>query len=501
MTETAKLRIVPGNIELDVEIGTPLKDVLYEYGVEFPCGACGICRGCRVKVMQGTWEIGETDHNSLDDHELQAGYRLSCQGIIQNDITLHLEQWQTPILSDEEQLSYTPREGYGIAVDVGTTTLVAQLVDRQTGSVLATQSAMNPQARYGADLISRVHYAVNQDGMQQLTQLIRKAVESLTANLLQQIPSDSLVYPIVLVGNTVMHHFFCGIPPDFLAKYPFESSGIGMRRFTPEDLEWPFDLIEEIVFLPCVGGFIGSDLLAGVLATEMFQTEKWTALVDLGTNGEILVGNKDQIAAVSTAAGPAFEGGSISIGMRADRGAIYKVTLHQGELECEVLGHTTARGICGSGLVDAVAAGLNLHKIDWNGRINLPGKQFPLCDGLSLKQRDIRQLQLAKAAQAVGMEIVLETLGITKDEVQAVYLAGAFGNYITVDSAKRIGLVDFPFERLIPVGNTALRGAKMALYLEDDWIDSILEKTKHYSLSGHPDFQDRYVAHMNFPQE
>jgi uncharacterized 2Fe-2S/4Fe-4S cluster protein (DUF4445 family) len=493
------LTIVPSNIELELPVGTPLKNVLHEYGVEFPCGARGTCHGCRVRVVQGNWEPDAASRSILSSEELATGYRLACMAVIASDVTVYIEQWQTPVLSDHVSFNFNPQEGYGIAVDIGTTTIVAQLIDRKSGSVLATKNCLNPQIRYGTDLISRVHFAVHEDGLQPLSTLIRSMLKALVDSLLLTLPSNSIVHQILLAGNTVMHHLFCGISPNALSIYPFESNETGMIRFAPTEFGWSRKQVVEIVFLPCIGGFIGSDLLVGILATGMHQSDQWVALVDLGTNGEIVIGNRNHIYAASTAAGPAFEGGSISVGMRAENGAVYKVTSHEKNFVCETIGGTTARGICGSGLVDAVAEGLNQNMIDSNGRICLPNKELPLCESLYLIQKDIRQVQLAKSAIAVGVEILLTTLDLSNEDIKAVYLAGAFGNYIAIESAQRIGLLNFAHDRIISAGNTSLRGTKMALHLDEKWMPEILQITKHISLSTHAEFQEKYISHMHFP--
>jgi len=226
-------------------------------------------------------------------------------------------------------------------------------------------------------------------------------------------------------------------------------------------------------------------------------------LVDLGTNGEITVGNNERLVCASTAAGPAFKGGRISRGIRASRGAISQVRLENDHAVCHVLGGGTPVGLCGSGLVDAVAAGLDLGVISADGRIARPGATWPLSDPVSLVQRDVRELQLAKGAIAAGIEILLDRIGAALDDVQQVYLAGAFGNYVNRSSARRIGLLPFPADRIVAAGNTALRGAKIALFLSD--IDAtctrLKDRAQHVPLAADLQFQDRFVAAIPFPAD
>jgi uncharacterized 2Fe-2S/4Fe-4S cluster protein (DUF4445 family) len=307
---------------------------------------------------------------------------------------------------------------------------------------------------------------------------------------------------VVLVGNTVMHHLFCGLDVKPLAAVPFQSDQIGLQEFRADEIGWKLRGNPQVRFLPCLGGFVGSDLLAGVLATRMHERRELTALVDLGTNGEIVVGGAEHMLCSSTAAGPAFEAGGIEMGMQATTGAIDRVTAGDGILECRVLGGGGARGLCGSGLVDAVAAGLDLGWIESSGRLADGRKTLQLDGPVYLTQRDIRQLQLAKGAIAAGLKILLERLGVAPGSAPQVNLAGAFGNYVSRDSARRIGLLDYPDENVEPVGNTALLGAKLALFAPDQeahQISQLSARIEHVSLAADPTFQDVFIDEMRFP--
>jgi len=248
--------------------------------------------------------------------------------------------------------------------------------------------------------------------------------------------------------------------------------------------------------MPCLGGFVGSDILAGIVATGMHQSPGLAVLIDLGTNGEIVAGNRDLLLCASTAAGPAFEGGRISCGMRASTGAISEAAIEGGGIRCAVIGGGAACGICGSGLVDAVAAGLDLGRIAPGGRMASP---LELAGGIVLTQADIRELQLAKAAIAAGVRVLLHRLGATLADVRRVWLAGAFGNYVNRASARRIGLLEFPDHLVEPAGNTALLGAKIALFAPDPSFREIRALVRHVPLGADPEFQDRYVEAMPFP--
>jgi uncharacterized 2Fe-2S/4Fe-4S cluster protein (DUF4445 family) len=260
-------------------------------------------------------------------------------------------------------------------------------------------------------------------------------------------------------------------------------------------------LAGQVRFLPCLGGFVGSDILAGVLATELHESEALVALIDLGTNGEIVLGNRERMLCASTAAGPAFEGARISMGMRAATGAISEVTWREGQFHCRVLGNVAPRGICGSGLVDAVAVGLETGSIQNTGKLS-GATSLDLAPPVVGTQRDIRELQLAKGAIAAGFRILLQRWGATATDLSRVYLAGAFGNYISRASARRIGLLNFPPDKVEPAGNTALRGAKLALFGltgSDGAYSDLRKKVQHCSLNEDEQFQEIYVEEMAFP--
>lgn len=489
-----RLELINSGRVLQVPEGTPLRDLLFQEGVEFPCGGHGRCSGCRVKVMEGELTPSSAEERLLDVEELRDGWRLACQAILQNDLKLEVGQWEAITLSDESAFEFRPGEGYGIAVDLGTTTVVTQLVDLSTGKVLAVISAWNAQAAHGADLMTRIEFAAC-GGRARLTEVAREQVGGMVVDLSKSSPGQ--VNRVLIVGNTAMHHLFAGLSVEPLAQEPFESNAPGLKQFNASELGWAMPEARVSV-LPCLGGFVGSDLLAGIIATGLHKHEKPVALIDLGTNGEIVVGNKDRLLCASTAAGPAFEGARINMGMRAAKGAISSVTLNGGSLACEVIGGGPARGICGSGLVDAVATGLELGAIQPNGR--LTGVSLQLSGEVRITQQDIRELQLAKGAIAAGLRIVAETWGVRCDQLDSIYLAGAFGNYVSLESARRIGLLPVLPARVLACGNTALRGAKMALFGQSLHLSEICSKIEHLPLNEHPDFQDLFIEHLAFPR-
>ena len=499
-----RIVLQPTQVELTAAVGTPLRDLLFEQGVEFPCGGRGRCRGCRVRVDEGKAEINDTQRERLSKEELKNGWRLACQCSLAGDLTVELRQWDAAILADDTPFVFEPRPGLGVAVDLGTTTLVAQLLDLTTGRVMAVRTGLNAQARYGADVMSRIEYAIADGHLAALSDLIRRQIASLIEQMLLSSKADrGEIRDVVLVGNTVMHHLFCQLDVEPLSHYPFESPHMGLQQLRATDLGWGLNPEATIRFLPCLGGFVGSDVLAGVLATRLGESEELAGLVDLGTNGEIVVGNSAGLLCASTAAGPAFEGARISMGMRAATGAISQVAVENQLLVCHVLGNAAPQGLCGSGLVDAVAAGLDLDVIEPSGRFASGRKEWALAAPVALTQSDIRELQLAKGAIAAGFRILLDRLGAGVGDLKKLYLAGAFGNYISRASARRIGLIDLPIDQVSPAGNTALLGAKLALFSgdgEDGSYRQLRGKIEHVALKADGKFQEVFVDGLAFPQ-
>jgi len=488
------IRLEPLGKTLSAPRGEPLQDLLFEHGVEFPCGGRGTCKGCRVRVLDGAAPVTALEERAFTPDELRSGWRLACMLAPAEDLVLEVAQWETAILTDGLPVEASGREGLGVAVDLGTTTLVAQLVDLSNGHVLGVRTALNPQAVHGGDVMSRVEAATSGGERDALTDLIRRGIGALAADLCGARPE---VRDVVLVGNTVMHHLFCGYDVAPLAQAPFETTRGELAVFHPWELGWSLPESATVRFLPCLGGFVGSDILAGILATRLDQAAGLTGLIDLGTNGEIVFGDGHRMLCASTAAGPAFEGGRISMGMRASSGAISAVRLEGNRPVCHVIGDGAPRGICGSGLVDAAAAGLDLAIIASSGR--LPDS-WELAPPVVLTQADIRQLQLAKAAIAAGIRILLKRLGAELGDVQRVYLAGAFGNYVNAAGARRIGLFEFPLETVSPAGNTALSGARRASFDgPESAYGALRSRIEHVPLASDSDFEQTFVDSMVFP--
>jgi uncharacterized 2Fe-2S/4Fe-4S cluster protein (DUF4445 family) len=494
--QTVQIKLHPLGKVISVARGSSLIDVLHEFGVEFPCGGKGSCGKCKVKILKGEIPVDEFQRSRLKELGLTPPWRLACMSRAECNLELEVGQYETMIQADESLFSFTSRKGYGVAVDLGTTFLVAQLVDLSTARVLAVETALNPQGRWGSDLISRLEAVlVEKDGL--LTRVIREKVEEMLIKLLEN--REIGIDRVVIVGNTVMQHLFAGSDIRPLSFYPFESPYLDLVRFSAGELKWAIDC-EHIQFYPSIGSFVGSDILAGIHATGMWQRKEFSVLVDLGTNGEIVVGNCERLLCASTAAGPAFEGAKISMGMLATTGAISSVEADAEGIHCRVIGNVPGAGICGSGLIDAVAVLLDRAELGDFGEIVSGDTEIDLTEKVSLTAKDIQEFLLAKAAIASGLQILLRKLEITSEEVSHVYISGAFGTYINLEKMIRTGMMDFPVDRFKKLGNTALIGAKMFLFSEEMAIAPLLALTSHVNLESEQDFQDVFVNHLTFNQ-
>lgn len=492
--QTVRIKLHPLGKELSVARGSSLIDVLHEFGVEFPCGGKGDCGKCKVKILHGEIPLDKIHSSRLQELGLPGEWRLACMSHVDGDIVLEVGQYEAMIQADESLFSFEPGEGYGVAVDLGTTTLVAQLMDLSTAKVLAVETGLNPQRRWGSDLVSRLEAALT-GSKEELTRVIREEIGGMLNRLVAG--KEFSVNRVVIVGNSVMHHLFSGSDIRLLSFFPFESPDMGIKHFSAGELDWNI-VCNNISFYPCIGSFVGSDILAGIHATGMWRRKEISVLVDLGTNGEIVAGNSDRLLCASTAAGPAFEGARISRGMLATTGAISTVEQVGADISCRVIGNVPAEGICGSGLIDAIAVLLDRGDLGDFGEILSGDPEVILARNVSLTARDIQEFQLAKAAIATGLDIILRKLGVHAEEVARVYIAGAFGNYINLEKMVRTGMMEFAPGHFRKLGNTALMGTKMFLFSGEDATDPILDLTRHVSLESEEDFQDIFVENLTF---
>lgn len=493
MSQKINITLQPLGKTIKVNSGTSLIDVLYEYGVEFPCGGKGTCGACKIKLLEGTLDVDPAQKAKLEKLNLENNWRLACFCKAESDLSLEIAQFDNIILADNSTFDFTPKKDYGIAVDIGSTTIVAQLVNLANGHILDSVSDLNPQTKFGADLIARIQSCL--DGNQtEMQSLIHRKIGLMISEMLEKHHVE--VAEVSLVGNTVMHHIFCGLDVKPLSLYPFESPNLKAHNFNPIDLDWKLPDKTKITFYPSIGSFVGSDILAGLAATKMADKESYSILIDLGTNGEIAIGNRERIICASTAAGPAFEGANISHGMRATTGAISSIDLHNGEIKYHVIGNVKAKGICGSGLVDMMAHLIEQQQIGMFGEIVSGESEINISKRVSLSQQDIREFQLAKAAFATGIQILLNELQISMEDVEKIFIAGGFGNFLNIKNVLRTGLLETDEEKITKLGNSALIGAKMFLFENDIFFQNILNKTTNINLEGQGTFQDIYVEKM-----
>ncbi len=439
----------------------------------------------------------------------------------------------TAVLADGELIDLEPGDTtgrcFGAAIDVGTTTLAAVLVDLTDGSERAVASAVNPQVRFGDDVLSRIHHAGQfEDGIAQLQSCVLEAAEDLLSRLCETAHvARPEVYQVVLAGNTTMQHLLCGLDVEPLGRVPFAPVTSAGLAVPAHQLKLGIHPRGRAALLPVIGGFVGGDTVAGMLATELDAAEGATLMIDIGTNGEIVLAANGELLAASAAAGPAFEGARISCGMRAAPGAIEKV-LVDGDVQLGVIGDLAPAGLCGSGLVDLVAGLLDAGIITPEGRL-LPANEAPqslaqpLRDRLTggpdgqpavllagrgdraihLTQRDVRELQLAAGAIRAGVTLLLKQAGLTGEDLQRVLIAGGFGSFIRRNHAQRIGLLPagVPHERIHYVGNASLAGARWVLLSARarERAEQIARGTRHVELSQDPAFQMEFAEAMIFP--
>jgi len=534
-----------------------------------PCAGRGICGKCRIIARGELTAPADAERDHLSPDELAAGVRLACQARIAGDVTIQAagpgpsDAWRDiagsanillrtrgfgparSCLSEREpqrqpqpcsQLHRQPAD-LAVALDIGTTTLVAYLVDCSTGLIKDAAGALNPQATHGADLISRIAFSETPGGPETLRREATQAADDLVRVLLQRsgVSGDDVKW-VGAVGNTCMHHLFLGIPAGGLGRIPYAASVLdtgvmsalsaGLTSVNPE---------AGFFFLPNIAGFVGSDALAVALVAGMDECSRPTLAIDIGTNGEILLAANGRILACSAAAGPAFEGVNISYGTIAAQGAIDWVGFAgpppHGDIEIHVIGNIEPHGICGSGLISLVAALRRAGLVSEAGAfepeaidpesplarriatgpgpggiefiLSDPGDAVPRDDAVparvTLTQRDIRELQLAKAAIRAGAEVLLDEAGISASDIEQIVLAGAFGTYLDKHAAHAIGLLPgAPQARITALGNAAGEGAALAVancdaYREARRLAGIIE---HIELGANPRFMQVFADSM-----
>jgi uncharacterized 2Fe-2S/4Fe-4S cluster protein (DUF4445 family) len=433
----------------------------------------------------------------------------------------------TAVVADDKLIAVEPgdttQRSFGLAFDLGTTTVVATLLDLTTGTPVAVRAALNKQQPFGADVITRISATMLDPAARgKLKGLAQQTLAELAAAVCDEgdVRAEE-VYEVALAGNATMVHLVLGLDPEPLGVAPFIMAARLLPEVLAADLGVPAHPGARAVMFPAFGAYVGGDITAGLLASGMDRDSRIRLFIDIGTNCEIVLGGRDWLLATAAPAGPAFEGAAIRCGMRAADGAIEAVTITpDGDLDLTVIGDAEPRGLCGSGLVDAVTALVQAGLLDGSGRL-VPDEDarriaprlasrlttvgaervFTLHGDIYLSQRDVRELQFAKAAIATGWRILLDEAGLAEEDVKQVLLAGSFGSYLSSKSAIRIGLVPaVPALRVVAAGNVAGEGAKMALLSvrERAAALALLEEVRYVELSDRSDFNDRFIDQLGF---
>jgi uncharacterized 2Fe-2S/4Fe-4S cluster protein (DUF4445 family) len=418
----------------------------------------------------------------------------------------------------------TSSDLFGFAVDIGTSKIVGHLVDLTTGITAAIESIENPQLIHGEDIMTRITFAATSStNLETLQRLIVHGINKVLQEVCEKASvNPSKIYEVVAVGNTAMHHFLLGIQPKYVALSPYTPALKKPISLPARELNIKVNPGGIVTILPIIAGFVGADAVADALATGIHESEELSLLLDIGTNTEILLGNKDDLICCSCASGPAFEGVHIKYGMKAITGAIERVRIGPDlKVEYETIGDVKPSGLCGSAVIDVVAEMLKNGIINQHGVFNSNirterirrtnnGLEFVIAWGnqtatgreITVTQKDICELQLAKAAIYTGCSILMKRKNMEEKDINRVFIAGAFGNYINPENAKVIGLIpDIPTERIKFVGNTAVTGAKMALISKEmrKKAEQIANKARYLDLAADPDFNKEFVKALFFP--
>lgn len=501
------------------------------------CGGKGRCGKCKIKVLEGYLPITASDRECLSEKELEAGVRLSCKAFPAEPlhVEIHFKREvdfqvlteyaegvgvepsrgnrQQPITGGAAQaeLAGCSYERYGIAIDIGTTTIAIQLLSLKDGARISTYSGINRQRSFGADVISRIkastdgkkealRASIQNDLVQGIRQVLARTVDTQNATKTAQ------VQQIVIAGNTTMIHLLMGYDCKSLGEYPFTPVNIKPIESTYAEIFEDHLLEAKVRIIPGISTFVGGDITAGLYSCGMDEQESYSMLIDLGTNGEMALGNREKMIVTSTAAGPAFEGGNIEWGVGSLEGAIAGVKIVDGKAQVRTIGDKTPIGICGTGVIETVAELIKAELVDETGCLDDDyfDDGFPLAitetgEKIVFTQQDVREIQLAKAAVRAGIETLFLRYGITKEQVAHVYLAGGFGFKLDCEKAIEIGMIPAEFAgKVEAVGNSALGGAIKCLLSEDGWkrMERIGATSDEINLSADKDFNQFYMDYM-----
>lgn len=512
-----------------------LRDLLVRHDIYIsaPCAGKGLCGKCKIRVLAGTLAVTMYDRQFFTEEELQEGYRLACKAYPEEACTIEICQVseerikvlgvethcnsEKSIIKDMQISSQDDK--YGIAIDIGTTTLALSLVNRNTGEIVDTYTALNHQRAYGADVISRIQEANVGKGMQLQSVIRRDLLQGIHMLLEANRTEGNQITSIVIAANTTMIHLLLGLSCETLGVAPFIPVDINFMELGFEDVFGDIEAVNSditrtrVTILPGVSTFVGADIVSGLYECFGDGFKGYSMLVDLGTNGEMALGNRDKILVASTAMGPACEGGNISCGMGGVQGAINTVSIQGKDVQYTTIDNELPIGICGTGVLEIVAELLANEWIDETGLLETEyfEEGFPIAvteteNKIIFMQKDVREIQLAKAAVRAGVETLIKRMGINYSDIEHVYIAGGFGFYINIEKAVAIGL--FPEEledKIQSVGNTSLKGAIRYLKEEDGRASlqvqkmvAIVARSEEVGLSEDQYFNEQYVEQMLF---
>jgi len=525
------VRFEPDGTSISIHGGATVLEAAEQAGIilDSICGGSGTCGKCSVAIEGIPQKVLACQY--IVDRDLtvilEVGAKLFEQKILQQGVDRQIEI-APAIIEANRGLIKTPNRIFGIAVDIGTSTVVAKLLDMVDGSCKGQAGATNPQIRYGDDVISRIIYAQTGEGLEKLNKSIIGCINELVSQLCKQANVQRTnIYEITVAANTTMNHILLKLPTKQLGQAPYQAYSVEAHDVGAKQAGIDINAQGRLYSIENIAGFVGADTTAVAVAVGIDQVEKMTLIVDIGTNGEIVLGNKDALYAASCAAGPAFEGARISQGSRAVEGAIERVIINDEDIDIDVIGGGAAKSICGSGLIDAVAVLIEMGLLDNTGKL-LPADKFSAKlpekivkrliekngqpafilannetanESLILTQKDIRETQLAKAAIRAGIVLLQEKLNITDEDIEQVLLAGAFGNYIQRDSAKRIGLLpDVDVKKIHFIGNAACSGAEMVLVSKKarKQAKELSKTIKYVELANSDKFQAVFADRLMF---
>jgi uncharacterized 2Fe-2S/4Fe-4S cluster protein (DUF4445 family) len=526
-----------GRDGIEIETEATLWDYASKLGIQMlsACGGRGQCGKCVIRVDRGIESLGPKT-SAERGFPLADDERLACQARVTSrdrDIYLYIEAaGEYTILTESiegrvplepfvcrkadrviregmQEYPLGPYEGQllGLALDVGTTTLVAQVLDLESGEVVVTLACKNPQAAYGDDVISRIGYTdQHPDGLGRLQTVVVEAVNAMLRDTEKREKRElrNHIYEAAVVGNPTMRNLFFGRSVHSLGTSPYEPEDTSPINERARRLGLQINPEANVYGAPLVGGQVGADTVGMILACDLYKGQRTSMAVDIGTNGEVAVGNKDRILAASNAAGGAFEGATVSCGTGAIQGAIQNVQIEDGRVRYETIGGMPPVGICGSGLIDLLAGMLREGIIDSSGRFSASHQELNeftvAMDGkkIGITQKDINELRLAKAGSALNQQTLMAKYGVNLDELDRIYLAGGFGNYVDLDSALAIGILPNTRNKLAKIGNGALTGARQMLLCRQRRADAerIAPRIEHIKLSDEEDFLERYVEQL-----